>query len=451
MTEVAGSQKIEVKSDEELEAAPDMQFLPNTEAIDAIFGYYEGYLAGDVQAGKKTGAGGSVFLVTELLTELIAVDIEINPPPEYYIERKKKVPPEMNDSVVQIIEDFMKPYRRVQREKWGNYFERSTRHGILAGGFFLERWFAEAEEADYKAISEAMLEDGIPSRPCDNVLQRQWKNLIVNRSYTTGLMLERPFWVRRDQSETYAPDNYVGPLHQRQGVYARLYAQTQTDYFGMSRFQPLTAEIQNAGKAYTASQILSRDTIVPCLAVFTKPGLSESDKDTIDNALDRFHELQDVTKFRKSLRIPGGTDIKELGHGVDFADIARFEQYLQEQILVWLGIPLTLIYPKVPSASASRVQLDIFERRLEKLRNNIWEGWEDYHFRPLLMENGIEDWETTPINVGWDTIALIIKDEPRAADDIIEELPETKKAIETIEREDRQVQTPLNLGGVLNG
>jgi hypothetical protein len=375
--------KLERKTEEELLQHADTQFLPDTSTIGKIKDAYEGKCSeGDT---LTTGAGGIIFAVTELMVDFCTREPVINPNGT------------MDDNVVLLIHDWMQPNPSAHRPPFKELFASSLREAILSGFVCAERWYPGE---DPNAVREAFFNGNTPGVQCENILIRPSEHWCINRSHDTGLILQAPFWYKLDISEDYEESDYIGPLHRDQIFYGALHSRTLTDYYGMSPFAPCVVEITNIGKSFRVAEAIAAHIIKPRVVAGIDKSAGQTEIDLAKDSVEEFLANRDASTTDTALVIPGGASVSYLWpEGMKFKDITDFISGLHSSIFTWLGIPETLFMARSSYATAA-VQSQMFEQRMSWYRDIVW-GWWEWHFRLILKENGVGDWDITPIDVTW--------------------------------------------------
>jgi hypothetical protein len=429
MAEKFTGHSFKLKSDEELMLAADDQFLPDIATVQKIKDAYEGtYATGSDET--ETGAGGVIFAVSELMVDFIAREPILNPPNingEF----------DMEDEVVEIIYNWMQPDANFHRPSFKELMASTAREAILSGFICAERWYPELDPND---VRDSLMNGSSPSGDCQNIIIRPSEHWCINRSHNTGIILIAPFWYKLDISEDYEETDYLGPLHRDQVFYGALHKRTLTDYYGMSPFAPCVTEIINLGKAFRVAESIGihlikkinifvlktgfgfapcvteiinlgkafrvaesigRHVIKPLPMVGLQPGLGDTERQAAEDSVYDFLESQQDDEEYIALIVPGANTFDYFfPKGMKFEDVSGFISELQSQIFTWVGTPETLFHPSSSYATAA-VQSQLFEQRMSWYRDIIWSWWE-WHFRLILRDYGIEDWQFTPISIDWE-------------------------------------------------
>jgi hypothetical protein len=390
-------------SDEALMAHEDNEHPPDRILIRQVRQAFKGTFQEDITSTDEEpqpGAGGVVNMVANLILTFVGNELKINPDPLTLGEFGTEVL-EMFPDVVEEIERFMKADQEFRRPEFSELWTQSLYELLISGCVVAERYFPGFE--DFRAVEKAMREDiyePFLDHPCENVLIRGLEHAIINRSHITGMILDSPFWLKSEISEGDIKEHYNGPLHMNQAVYIPYQRGRMAEHYGMSFFAPVITEIVELGHVYKIAQRIARDNMKPFPIVNVQPGLSDKDFNFILAMLRTFVESQNKGKYENGIALPGGQSFEMFTVKLKYADLVPYLEYLHRTILTWLRIPVTMVLPE-SNRSVAEVHFKVFNTMISNIRNTLWSGWLSTHFRQLLKEKGLPDWDVTPVIVAF--------------------------------------------------
>lgn len=383
----------------------DTEFPPNVAVIKRVRLAFEGTFSEDPTsptAELKPGAGGVVNFVVNMISSDATMEMKLNPDPELLATW-----PLYTDTIPMMFPDayaemkrFMEPNQDFKRPDFTTLWRYSVNEALIGGGCVGERLFANT---DFKTVQNALAAAAqsndysfFDEHPCENIVVRGMENVIINRNRQTGMIVGNPFWTRSEVAKEYTPESFKGPLNISQALYFKLNATKQIDYYGQSFFAHVITEIIELGRIYLLAQRIAKDNLKPFPIVYVQPGLSDLDYERVLAMLRTFVQAQDKTKYETGVAIPGGQKFDVYKTDLDYGQIVAYLKYLHEIILTWLRIPVSLLLPE-SNYSVTEIHWRQFKDMVDEIRRTAWEGWVNTHFRPLLREKGLVDWEVTPI------------------------------------------------------
>ncbi|DBA34892.1 MAG: hypothetical protein HXS54_05855 [Theionarchaea archaeon] len=378
----------------------DLRYVPNVEMIYRVKEAYRGrYVPVNPETGVRTGnpregIGAIVFLSTEIpVQQIVAHPV---------LDRES-----MSGTAYDIIQDFWEPDPLVFRPPFRDSLASFTRELWHAGFAGAERYFATTS---WEGIRDRFLKGQLPPEPCSTVILRPSQNHVICRDEQTGFISQAPHFMRYSAERDGEPTtNYIGPFHVNQMLYGAIHTRSFTDYYGMSPFEPLMTEIEAIGKGFKVISSIARDVIKPRLIVNLVADAGEEDMTIAINAANEFLDNMDQGENDSVLVSPNTTRTDFINPKMNFSDVYEFIRGMHKLIEIYLGIPETLLFSEANRAN-TEAQILQFEKRMSTYRDLIW-GWWERHFRLLLYENEIEDWETTPIIVKWGAEGEVTEDE----------------------------------------
>jgi hypothetical protein len=368
-----------------------LRYPPEIELILRIKNAYRGlYVPFDPSTGSymgepKEGIGAIVFISTEIAVQTI-------------VGHPHLIQDEMDPVVHDLIADWWRPDPMVFRPAFRDLLTSYTRECWLSGFGFGERYFPGL---DWEAVKDSYLKGQIPGDTCETVIIRPSENVLVVRDEETGFISWAPYFFRYEAAREGEPTtDYVGPFHMNQVVAGAIHTTSMTDYYGMSPFAPQMSEITSVGKGFRVISTIARDTVKPRFAVSLTSDSGEEELGMAQSAAQTFVDAMDQGESDSALVIPNSTRVDWLIHRLNLKDCYEFIRGMHQLIESYLGIPETMLFSEA-NRSNTELQTEQFDRRMGWYRNVIW-GWWERHFRLLLLENGIPDWDTTPIKVAWE-------------------------------------------------
>jgi hypothetical protein len=369
----------------------DLRYEPDVEMIRRVKEAYRGrYVPVDPETGQRIGApregiGAIVYLSTEIPIQQIVAHPTLDQDA-------------MDDVVYDILYDWWKPDPLVFRPAFRDLFSSFARECWHSGFVAAERYFPTTS---WEGIKDRFLKGQLPPEPCATVIVRPSENIVIVRDPTTGFISQAPYFMRLEASSRDGVPTtiHLGPFHINQILSGAIHTRGMTDYYGMSPFVPVMTEIEAIGKGFKVISTLARDVIKPRFAVSLVQDSGEEEVLAAQQASAQYLDALDAGENEAVLVVPNSTRVDWNFPKMNFKDVYEFIRGMHKLIEVYLGIPETLLFSEANRAN-TEAQIKAFEQRMSWYRDIMWSWWER-HFRLLLYENKIEDWESTPIVVKW--------------------------------------------------